>query len=870
MAAAAEAEASRPTAVAEHEAAAVAAADAEQSYAAAAAKAKELREEFEAELGMGAGATGEGAKNLQGQLSDVTADVKAQETAIKQASMRVQAFAKDVALNEKAFSAASKTGDKASREHARLESAVAAASEKLAALGHDTAAEEALANSHSAAAAEHARLVQLADETAAAIGGAAEFRYRDPEPRFDRSRVKGSVASNLRVPDSAHATALEALAGGKLHQVIVDNEKTGMLLLTKGGLQRRVTLIPLSKIKPTPPTPAQLNQVYSLVGSRAVAATSLVECDTDMRPAIDHVFGASFVCKDREAARLVCEKLRLKSVTLEGDLYDPQGTLTGGSRPRGSASLLVRMGQLADARHKASHAAERAAKAEAMLVEARKRGEEHEALASELEMQKHRLAVHKATMQAGEAHALSVALEESRAKLSQAQQEEAAAKTALETAKARQDALQARISDFKGNREEQLARSKKAIAAADKESAAKAKALASAQQAEQKMRSRLESLDAQIAAADASSRAESASSNRAAAEAEVNVARDAYDAAEAAVANHRRAIAGHSERLAQISSEIDAAQRAATDAKVELKTLEHKCARAEKERAQAERNCNDLLNRNPWMEAERDSFGEPGGEFDFSNAKHVAKQRAALGSQAATLSMLAKKVNKKVLSMFEKAEAEYADLMEKKATVERDKAKIEAVIAECAHKKVAALHATWSKVNADFGAIFSTLLPGTNAKLEPEEGKSVEDGLCVKVAFGQVWKQSLLELSGGQRSLVALSLVLSLLRFKPAPVYILDEIDAALDLSHTQNIGAMIKSHFQQSQFLVVSLKEGMFNNANVLFRTKFVDGVSTITRTVPSGADRAAAGQRENESAQRGKAVAVGNAQRKALTQVN
>ena len=97
--------------------------------------------------------------------------------------------------------------------------------------------------------------------------------------------------------------------------------------------------------------------------------------------------GVNFTSQDREAARLVCEKLRLKSVTLEGDLYDPQGTLTGGSRPRGSASLLVRMGQLADARHKASHAAERAAKAEAMLVEARKRGEEHEALASELEMQ---------------------------------------------------------------------------------------------------------------------------------------------------------------------------------------------------------------------------------------------------------------------------------------------------------------------------------------------------------------------------------------------------------------------------------------------------------------------------------------------------
>ena len=63
------------------------------------------------------------------------------------------------------------------------------------------------------------------------------------------------------------------------------------------------------------------------------------------------------------------------------------------------------------------------------------------------------------------------------------------------------------------------------------------------------------------------------------------------------------------------------------------------------------------------------------------------------------------------------------------------------------------------------------------------------------------------------------------------------QVDAALDLSHTQNIGRMIKAHFPQSQFLVVSLKEGMFNNANVIFRTKFVDGVSTVTRNVNDAA---------------------------------
>jgi len=133
------------------------------------------------------------------------------------------------------------------------------------------------------------------------------------------------------------------------------------------------------------------------------------------------------------------------------------------------------------------------------------------------------------------------------------------------------------------------------------------------------------------------------------------------------------------------------------------------------------------------------------------------------------------------------------------------------------------------------------LLPGNTAKLVAPEGQTINQGLEVKVCLGGVWKESLNELSGGQRyvfkvsimqrSLVALSLILSLLQFKPAPMYILDEIDSALDLSHTQNIGELFKNRFKGSQFIVVSLKEGMFNNANVLFKAKFREGVSTVER---------------------------------------
>ncbi|KAJ7580228.1 RecF/RecN/SMC N terminal domain-containing protein [Mycena floridula] len=74
---------------------------------------------------------------------------------------------------------------------------------------------------------------------------------------------------------------------------------------------------------------------------------------------------------------------------------------------------------------------------------------------------------------------------------------------------------------------------------------------------------------------------------------------------------------------------------------------------------------------------------------------------------------------------------------------------------------------------------------------------------------------------------------MALLQFKPAPMYILDEIDAALDLSHTQHIGQLFRTRFKGSQFIVVSLKEGLFTNANVLFRARFRDGTSIVDRTV-------------------------------------
>jgi len=194
---------------------------------------------------------------------------------------------------------------------------------------------------------------------------------------------------------------------------------------------------------------------------------------------------------------------------------------------------------------------------------------------------------------------------------------------------------------------------------------------------------------------------------------------------------------------------------------------------------------------------------------------------------------LSKVVDPSKLNNFHKHIQEYKLLQKKLDTILKDKQKITEILKELEVKKRHHLQQAADRVNTEFGKIFNSVLPGAQACLRKINPEDITAGLEIRVAFNGLWKDSLDELSGGQRSLVALSLVLAMLLFNPVPLYILDEVDAALDLSHTQNIGKMLKQHFKQSQFIVVSLKDGMFSNANVLFRTKFVDGSSAVTRTV-------------------------------------
>ena len=788
----------------------------------------------------GSGAGGDGDKSLQTQLTEANAAVADATAAAKNAALTAKHCEKELVGAKKLFAAKEKEGAKLAKDLAKAEETYAGAKAALeAAGGGDSSALDALETECESKRKTFDKAQEKVDVLNGHLAG-LDFKFKDPEAKFDRSRVKGVVAKLMQVKDPAASTALEVVAGGKLYQVVVDTEVTGKALLSKGQLQKRVTIIPLNKIDARTCTGAQQKAADRVSNGDAKLALSLVTCDAEVEAVMAYVFGKAFVCKDAATARAVAfdKDVLTNCVTVEGDLLNPGGLLTGGSRNNGN-SVLAKLHALHSAEAVLDEAKAALTQVEAALKECAANAKASAKLEAAVDQAEHALGLIKQKCEGSESHQLGEKVSKLEADLSAATEAGAVADEKKTSATKLAADLKKEIESFAKERDSRLKDAEKSLKDAR---AAVNKARADVKSAEGEMtaaRVERESAAAEKDAiaeniAQAEAQVAELEAEAAELEKEVSLRRAAYDDKAAALDALKSELAACDKESARLQKTLTRLERAADADAVERKKLEHKLARMEKDADESRAALDALTREHPWIDSELALFGEEGGDYDFDARDPIAATEELAKAEAEQAS-LSKRINKKVIAMFDKAEAEFKALQEKRRIVLNDRSKIEAVIGELDEKKKEALKVTWEKVTGDFGSIFSTLLPGTSAKLEPPEGESFLAGLEVRVAFGGVWKESLTELSGGQRSLLALSLILALLLFKPAPIYILDEVDAALDLSHTQNIGRMIRAHFPYSQFIVVSLKEGMFNNANCIFRTKFVDGVSTVTRTVPA-----------------------------------
>lgn len=693
--------------------------------------------------------------------------------------------------------------------------------------------------------AEINTMTNMVDTLTAMINAKLAFEFKDPVKGFNRSSVKGLVAKLVTVKDQRAATALEIAAGSKLFQVVVDNDQTGKLLIEKGQLQKRVTILPLNKISPRTMDPTRLSAAKELAkqgNGSAQLGLELVGYDDEIKKAIEYVFGNVIVCDTAAVAQSITfnKTIAAKTVTLDGDVYEAGGTMSGGSK-NNMGQLLSSLTELATASDAVAKLKIELKSLEATLLKLENASSGVKEMESAVELKTEALKMLKDKLSATTYAQTVEKIKALEGELTNYQEELVLLQGKIKEAQEKLKTLRSSEKDVKKARETAMKEMERDIKSSQKIVSKLRTELTKLKHERVVLQGQMDSIRKETE--QATEQIANAGGVTARMEAEVDdlkrkasVLRAQYETASLEVSSLSQEIQRCNKEIKHMEKVKDKCVKTIQSDTLEAKKLEHKLEQWKKDSVEASRRLKQLVKQHTWIDTDKQHFGVPGSDYEFPAGEDVKSTRSKLGSLNAEQDKLSKKINKKVIGMIEKAESEADELGRKKQVVLNDKSKIEAVIAELDVKKQQELQTTWLKVNRDFGSIFSTLLPGTHAKLEPLEGKEVGDGLEVKVAFNNVWKDSLTELSGGQRSLLALSLILSLLLFKPAPMYILDEVDAALDLSHTQNIGLMLRTHFSHSQFVVVSLKEGMFNNANVIFRTRFVDGISGVSRTVVGG----------------------------------
>ncbi|CAJ0587141.1 unnamed protein product, partial [Mesorhabditis spiculigera] len=593
-----------------------------------------------------------------------------------------------------------------------------------------------------------------------------------------------------------------------------------MLIDTRGALPSRTHFLPLDRIEArTLPakTVAEAKKIAQSYGEECWLATELIRHDNSpgLEKAFQTVFGSIIICESSKVAeKITYGNLRATTVTLEGDKYTSVGTASGGFRGDKSNNYL----RLAKAYRQwksesaQKHALIKTLKAEIEALNQAKADADQlnlriNSIDGRLDLLQLSIDNNPREMLANDLQRIDAELAEIDERSAQAAPREDEEKKAKQELKAAQEALAA-LGD-------EVQRSKAALAQKRADVTESEKAISEAQESIKKLQDDFEEIKREIAAKDLEQKAVKAE----------------FDAVKSRLEDLRGEKRKKEEELREIKKQGEEARKESIAEAERCKELKEKYSHYKEQASNMAKQYQHAMREYRWLADVEDQLAVKGTDFEFPSGFTADKGKKDVDDLKERQDKLSRNLNVKAMNLLAQAEDSVMTLLKKKETLYKDRKTLQETIHKLDEKRKEEISKAYHQVTKDMSSIFSTLLVNADAKLEPPAGMTEHQGLEIKVAFQGKWKESLTELSGGQKSLVALSLVLAMLKFKPAPLYILDEVDAALDISHTQNIGLMIKKHFTNSQFIIVSLKEGMFNNANVLFRTSFAEGTSRVDR---------------------------------------
>ena len=187
-------------------------------------------------------------------------------------------------------------------------------------------------------------------------------------------------------------------------------------------------------------------------------------------------------------------------------------------------------------------------------------------------------------------------------------------------------------------------------------------------------------------------------------------------------------------------------------------------------------------------------------------------------------------VNLKAIQEYEDVKRRRDDLLEKKFILEKERRDILEKIERYERRKKEVFFEVFNAINRNFAEIIRELTEG-DGQLYLDSDDPFNSGLHIRVKLNNKPIQKLESMSGGEKSLVALALIFAIQMYKPAPFYAFDEVDMFLDGVNVSKLAKMIKKRAKDAQFIVVSLRKPMIENADAIIGiTLGRDNSSTVT----------------------------------------
>ncbi len=626
--------------------------------------------------------------------------------------------------------------------------------------------------------------------------------------------VCGMVVQLGRVEPRYHL-ALEISAGARLGHIVVEDDSIAAagIELLKQKRAGRATFLPLTKIQAP-----KLTQDFTLryVNGFVNYAVNLIECDRRYKDVFAYVFGNTVVFESLHQARQHLGMYRI--VTLDGELLETSGAMTGGSTTQRSA---LRFG----------------------TVEAT----ESEEVAS----LKSRLAdIERVLERCGEAiSSLSVRTKQLTQELTEAKQARREQQLQLEQL---QKDIKSLTAQLEGTRS-QLTQNQEKLATAQSRLEILDRELPGQEQQLQQLRQALTELEQsqtpqewqQIQATIKIQEQQLQQREGALRESEQRLKnlenqqqrlQEKIQESSNRIQEYQEQQTSSTEALNRVSTQVTELNTQITEIRANLSEMEQNLGEEKQQRDRTELELRSQVTRKQQLEWEQQKLQETQQTRRFEFAALQTQLRTVGGELPSPLPEVPEKVdledlqkelrslakrlqgmepvNMLALEQYERTQKRLEGLSEKLQTLEGERTELLLRIENFTTLRQRAFKEAFDAVNENFQSIFATLSEGDGYLQLEDPEDPFNSGLNLVAHPKGKPVQRLASMSGGEKSLTALSFIFALQRYRPSPFYAFDEVDMFLDGANVERLAKMIKQQAQQAQFIVVSLRRPMIESA--------------------------------------------------------